>query len=312
MTSKSSFSLWSATPTPFHEDLSPDVDAVVRLVERHIHLGVDGLFLGGSCGEGPWMPMEDLERITRIAKEAAGERIRIAVQATDNSARRVLGHIERFAQAGAEYAVMASPYFLMNAGPDKLLRLYLEIIRQSPLPIGFYDRGQHSPHSLPADLLPEILAEPNLKLIKDSSGDADRRKVFLEAGRWRADLKLFTGNEFHCIGPLQAGYRGLLLGGGIFNARLAKALCAAVEKGETAEAERIQERMNALMYRVYGGEKIACWLAGLKYLLVELGTFSGPAHYLGYPLTSECKAAIDEILHGADADAYRPELVVSH
>ena len=66
--------------------------------------------------------------------------------------------------------------------------------------------------------------------------------------------------------------------------------------------------MNELMYRIYGGPKIECWLTGLKYLLVQMGVFSTTAGYLDYPLTEACKAAIDEITTGPDRDGYRPQL----
>jgi len=301
---------WSATPTPFHDDLSPDLLSVARLIERHILLHVEGIMLGGTCGEGPWMPIEDLMETARVAVETSRHRMRIAAQVTDNSARRMLHHIHRLASVGVEYAVVAAPYFLMNASPQNLLKLYLEVIRESPIPIGFYDRGKHSPYSLESDLLPELLSEPNVQLIKDSSGDRERQEIYLKIVQQRPDLSLFTGDEFHGVDALQAGYHGLLLGGGIFNARLAHALGVAVTHGNLSEAQTIQNRMNELMFRVYGGERITCWLTGLKYLLVRLGVFESTAGYLHYPLTSECRSAIDEIVSGSDKDGYKKDLDV--
>lgn len=300
--------LWSATPTPFYDDLSPDVSSVARLVEHHIELGVEGIMFGGTCGEGPWMPMDDLAEVVRAAADAGGGCIKIAAQVTDNSSRRMLEHIGRLEAAGAEYAVVASPYFLMNATPRGILDLYLEVIRQSPIPVGFYDRGRHAAYPVDMEFLPELLSEPNLHLVKDSSADPARLHLFLEAEKQRSGLSIFTGDEFHCDQSLEAGCRGLLLGGGIFNARLARAIGIAVAGGRIKDAQRLQARMNELMYRVYGGTKITCWLAGLKYLLVQLGVFAGDSCYLGYPLTPECRAAIDEIVTGADADNYRGDL----
>lgn len=300
--------LWSATPTPFHDDLSPDVSSVARLVEHHVELGVEGIMFGGTCGEGPWMPMTDLEEVVRAAADAGGGGIKIAAQVTDNSARRMLGHIDRLEAAGAEYAVVASPYFLMNATPRGILDMYLEVIRQSPIPVGFYDRGRHAAYPLETELLPELLSEPNLCFVKDSSADPARFHLFLEAEKQRSKFSIFTGDEFHCDQSLGAGCRGLLLGGGIFNARLARAIGIAVTEGRIKDARKIQGRMNELMYRVYGGTEITCWLAGLKYLLVQLGIFAGDACYLEYPLTPGCREAIDEIVTGADADGYRGDL----
>ena len=255
------------------------------------------------------MPMDDLVEVVRVAAATAGGRIRIAAQVTDNSARRMLGHIERLKAVGAEYAVVASPYYLMNATARNVLDLYLEVIRGSALPVGFYDRGKHAAYPVGEESLPELLAEPNLHLVKDSSTDAGRLAVYLESARRRAGLTILTGGEFNCDETLRAGCHGLLLGGGIFNARLAREIGDAVQAGNDDAARKTQVRMNELMYRVYGGPQITCWLTGLKYLLVQLGVFSHTTGYLRYPLTPECQAAIDEMVTGRDADHYRESLV---
>lgn len=300
--------IWSATPTPLRTDLSLDGASVERMVDHHVKLGVDGLMLGGTCGEGPWMPFVDLLELVRLSARAGRGRLALAVQVTDNSARQMLGHIERLAAVGAQYAVVASPYFLVNVTPRRLLNLYLEVIRKSPLPVGFYDRGRNAGHILDERLLEELLSEPNLKMVKDSSMDPARREVFLGAARLRHDLSVLNGDEFDCIEPLRAGYDGVLLGGGIFNARLVAGIATAVTEKKFDEAACIQKRMNELMFRVYGGPKITCWLTGLKYLMVRLGVFSETANYLDYPLTPECRSAIDEIVIGQDPDGYRRDL----
>jgi len=301
--------VWSATPTPFKEDLSLDFPSIERMVAHHQKIGVQGIMLGGTCGEGPWMPPAELEELARAAVTAAEGQLRVIVQVTDNSARRMLANIERIAAAGAELAVFASPYFLLNGQSSRLLELYLEVIRKSPLPVGFYDRGKSASCQLAAEHLGELLAEPNLVLVKDSSGDAQRRSQLLQAASSRRDLSLLMGDEFDCVPALRAGYRGVLLGGGIFNGLLANQILRSVLDGPSGEAEKLQSRMNELMYRIYGGPGIECWLAGLKYLLVRMGLFESSAHYLGYRLTADCRAAIDEMLDGEDADAYRADLL---
>lgn len=303
--------VWSATPTPFLSDLSVDRASVEALVEQHLQLGVTGLMLGGTCGEGPWMPYADLQELTASAARASAGRILIAAQVTDNSARRMLSNIEGLAENGAQLGVIASPYLMMNVNPRRILDLYLEVVRNSPIPIGFYDRGKHAAYVVETELLPELLAEPNLHVVKDSSTDPVRRDVFLKAARSRSGLAVLNGNEFDCVTYLHAGYDGLLLGGGIFNGGIAMSMIQNVAKGDDAEAQRLQQRMNDLMFRVYGGEKITCWLTGLKYLLQRMGVFQTTAGYLGYPLSDSCRAAIDEMVEGADADGFRADLLPS-
>ena len=301
--------VWSATPTPFTSSYELDVDSIPRMVEHHLRLGVSGLMLAGTCGEGAWMRDRDRERLTRSVVQAAQGRLRIALQVTDNSVGRTLDNIELAAEWGADLAVVAAPYFQFNATPRRLTELYRDIIRQSALPIGFYDRGAHSPFSLPVASLQEILAEPNVAMVKDSSINAERRSHYIQAKARRSNLVVLSGDEFDCVTPLREGYDGLLLGGGIFNGAIALKIIAAARAGDFDQAATLQARMNDLMHRVYGGAKIECWLTGLKELLVQMGVFSTHANLLEYPLTESCRAQIHAAVSGEDGMGFAADLL---
>lgn len=300
--------VWSAPPTPLNLAQRLDVDSVGRLLEQHVRLGVNGLMLAGTCGEGPWLRVEDRQQLTLAAVAASAGRLRMALQVTDNSIGRVLANIEQAAAWGAEIAVVDAPWILFNGTPARKLAHYREIVRQSALPVGLYDRGENSSNAVPDILLPELLAETNLVMVKDSSQSDTRRAIYLKACKSRPDLIVLNGDEFNCVSYLQAGYNGLLLGGGVFNGALANRIMAAVRAGNLAEAERLQARMNDLMYRVYGGPKIECWLTGLKELLVQMGIFSTNVNTLGYPLTPDCLAQIRGAVDGSDGLGYRADL----
>ena len=305
---KISGGVWSATPTPLTADGRVDVPSVQRLVEHHVTMGVTGLMLAGTCGEGPWLRDADREMVVRTAAAAARGRLRIAVQVTENSATRTLDNVDKAVTWGAEIAVVAQPYFFLNGTVDRQLAYYREIARRSALPVGFYDRGKASPYVMPESHLLELLTEPNIAMVKDSSLMPAHRDAFLAARKLRPELVLLDGDEFECVSYLQAGYDGLLLGGGIFNAGLAHRIIRAVRAGDATEAARLQARMNDLMLRVYGGPKIECWMTGLKELLVQMNLFSTSTNLLGYPLTDTCRQQITEAVSGADGLGYRADL----
>ncbi len=282
-----------------------DTASVRRLVEHHIRLGVKGLFLAGTCGEGPWMTDRQRCILVRTAVKYAKGRLSLAVQVTDNSSARILDNIRAAREDGADIAVIAPPYFLANTRTEAILDLYIEAIRKSHLPVGIYDRGTYSSIVIPEGVLKAVYAEKNVILIKDSSTDPRRRRIALAARRKRPELRLLSGGEFNCVEYLQAGYDGLLLGGGIFNGLLAGQIITAVADGHIAKARRLQGRMNRIMYDVYGGRKIACWLSGLKYLLVEMGIFRTWKNYPHFPLTQTCRKAIKRVLK-KDANVLMP------
>lgn len=297
--------VWSATPTPFDDDLRVDEESVARMVEHHLKIGVKGLFLAGTCGEGPWMTDAERSRLVRAVVAAAQGRLAVAVQVTDNSAGRIIDNMHRAAEAGADLAVIAPPFFLMNPTAENLTALYTEAIEACPLPVGIYDRGTHGAVQVPAETLDVLYRHPRVVAVKDSSTNPERRAIALAARAARPGLRLLSGDEFKCVEYIAAGYDGLMLGGGIMHAHLANALIAAVRAGDIATGQAIEERMIRIMHAVYGGETFACWLSGLKKLLVEMGVFRTWRSFLRYPLTDECSAAIAAVLR-SDADALLP------
>jgi 4-hydroxy-tetrahydrodipicolinate synthase len=296
--------VWSATPTPFDEQGRVDTASVERLIEHHLRLGVRGLFLAGTCGEGAWMPDAERRRLVQSAVAASRGRLAISVQVTDNSAARILDNMRGAEADGADMAVIAPPYFLLNATPDNLRRLYREAIQKSPLPVGLYDRGKMGAVVIPDEVMADLYAEPNVVAVKDSSVDPARRAIALEARRQRPELRLFDGDEFHCVEYLQAGYDGLMLGGGILHGFVANRMVEAVAAGDIERAHECQRHMTRLMNAVYG-ENIECWLTGLKQFLVEIGVFESRFNYLHFPLTDGCRAAIAQIIE-TDRDVLPP------
>ena len=63
--------------------------------------------------------------------------------------------------------------------------------------------------------------------------------------------------------------------------------------------------MNRIMWAVYGGKGIKCWLSGLKKLLVEMGIFRTWRNFLDYPLTKQCIQDIERVME-KDADVLFP------
>ncbi|MBN2310265.1 MAG: hypothetical protein JXR94_14920, partial [Candidatus Hydrogenedentes bacterium] len=171
--------------------------------------------------------------------------------------------------------------------------------------VGIYDRGGFGPVVVPEEVLKAAYAHDKVVLIKDSSTLPEHAEMALAARGERAALHVLDGDEFHCVHYLELGYDGLLLGGGVFNGYLAGLIVQAVQAGDLERANGLQERMNRMMWDVYGGKDIACWLSGEKKLLVDMEILSTWKSHYNYPLTDSCIAAIHDVLE-RDADVLFP------
>lgn len=286
--------MWSAVPTPLTGDLKVDEASVERMIHQSVSDGIMGVFLAGTCGEGPWLPDGERRKLVRTAVKAAAGRLKIAAQVSDNSVLRILDNVNLVAEAGADYAIIAAPATMMNATPDRIAGLFAEATTKSPLPVGIYDLGRHRPIMIPEDRLTSLYLLPNVHLVKDSSGSPERRAAALAAQKEKPSLTLFNGDEFRCVEYLQAGYNGFMFGGAVAIAPQLREIVSLFQQGRLDEARAVEEKMKQVLFGIYGGESIACWLTGLKYYMVRRGLFASPASFLGYPLTDACRAFIDD------------------
>ncbi len=266
------------------------------MVHQSVDEGMRGIFLAGTCGEGPWLQDRERGRLVQAAAAAAGGRLKIAAQVSDNSIPRILDNVRLVAEAGADYGIIAAPTTMMNATPDRIAAFFEEAATRSPLPVGIYDLGRHRQVMIPENRLKALYLLPNVHLVKDSSGSPERRAQALAAQQEKPSLDLFNGDEFRCFEYLQAGYNGCMFGGAVAVGRQLGRIVALFEAGRVDEARVLDAEMKSVLYGIYGGEKIACWMSGLKYYLVRRGVFSTATNFLDYPLTEQCRAFIEEYL----------------
>ena len=290
----SAVQIWSATPTPLTSDLAVDIPSVVKMIHEALTNGVQGVFLAGTCGEGPWLPDREKSRLVRTAVAAAEGKLKIAVQVTDNSVPRIVDNITRAEDDGANIAIIASPATFMNPTPSRIAALFTDAAMASSLPVGIYDLGRHRPVVIPEDRLKDIYQLPQVTLVKDSSGSPDRRAIALAARVEKPGLLLFNGDEFRCLDYLEAGYNGFMFGGAAAVAPQLKKIVALFASGRLEEARAVEAEMKQVLFGIYGGQSISCWLTGLKYYMVRRGLFASTASYLGYPLTEECRAFVEQ------------------
>ena len=290
--------VWSAAPTPFTVEGNVDCESINRLTEHHVRLGVKGVFLCGSSGEGPWMtPAMCREVVDATVKSAAGK-LKVTVQVTDNSAVRILDNIAGFADSGVDAVIVAPPFYQINENQEYIKKIFLEVLDKSPLPVGFYHRGAHSSVCVDVETVMQLMGHPNLIMVKDSSGDINTMEKFVaHAATLDNPPLLLDGDEFNCVPYLQAGYDGLLFGGGCFNGYISNQILQAAEKGDFVTAQKLQDKMAAMMVEIFGGKGFPCWLAAQKQVLVELGIFTTNKTIINSNLTDECHTALKSVIN---------------
>jgi N-acetylneuraminate lyase len=227
--------------TPFHADGSLNLRRVRPMVDQLLSQGVAGLYVLGSTGEGPSLTTEERLRVAEAAVKAAAGRVPVIIQAGHNSLAEARGFAAHAQSIGAD-AVSATPaaYFKPES-LDIFIECIAEIARGAPrLPFYYYN--------LPAFTgvrfdMTEFLRRggpliPNLRGIKFSDAQLHEFHACIQFDGGRYDI-LFGIDEMLLPG-LVSGAQGAVGSTYNFAAPLYRRIIAAFERGDLAEAGRLQ------------------------------------------------------------------------
>ena len=102
---------FTALVTPFRSDGALDEDALVRLVERQLKSGIDGLVLFGTTGEEASLTLDERRRaIELIQKRAEGQMVVVA-GAFDNVTERAVTLAREMDWLGVDAILSVVPYY---------------------------------------------------------------------------------------------------------------------------------------------------------------------------------------------------------
>jgi dihydrodipicolinate synthase/N-acetylneuraminate lyase len=227
---------------------------------------LDGLFVLGSSGELTWLPDDVALRVAGVAVDQVGGRIPVYVGVGDTGLTRTLARAERLAAAGADYLVVAAPFYYHVAAEASVVEHFVAVADRAPAPVVLYNIPQNTHLPLAPSVVGRLAEHPNIVGLKDSAGDwfAFQRFLALQSD----GFSVWQGREQLAAISLWSGADGVISAMANFAPRLLRDLAASVRD------ERPRREILALQARV--GELAAVfdqgyWLAGLKATLQTLG-----------------------------------------
>lgn len=260
--------VYSASVTPLTEDGDLDVWGLNRIFERNIRHGIDGIFILGTMGE--WSQFSDDFRGRLIAESARAisGRAELLVGITAASTARALENLRRAsAHAFDSYVLMLPP---ASGVPDPV-RTIRTVLDAADRPVYYYHCPPNNGINLSLSQFDAIMAHPNLKGIKNSASNMWlRRELLLMRQEKGLKTALLEGQEWAVDEALIVGCDGMLCGMGALGSKIMVGIARAIDKGDVAEAVRLQNRFIRLFHGVYGPNLETVW-TGQKYALKYLG-----------------------------------------
>ena len=156
-------------PTPFHDDLSLDLEGLRRTVQFCLDCGVDGLVAPANASEQPYLSDDERRAVTQCVIEA-GRGKAVVVAGVTSATRLISAELAREAEAMGADALMAMPPNMQRASEAEILAYYRAIDDAGSLPI--YLQNYAGPGGTPMSpaLITTLLTElPDVRYVKEET-----------------------------------------------------------------------------------------------------------------------------------------------
>lgn len=281
--------------TPLTTTRELDIAGLERLIHHLIKGGVSGLFILGSSGEGPWLPLAQQLQVIKETIQIVAGRVPVLAGVLEPSTNRVLEAIKQAEATGAAAVVVTSPYYF-TADDTAQFQHFKTIAEACPLPMILYNIPGMTHNPLSAVTAQKLLDIETIVGIKDSSGDLAGFAEFMHLKKLRPDFFILQGAETKAAEALLAGADGLVSGLANLAPDVFTQMVCASAVGDKATVVASQDRINALWQLHTHG----FWLECLKYAASLLGFGSGnlccPRETLSMPERDAIQRVLRDLL----------------
>lgn len=261
-----------AMATPISEDGNQVNEPVIEsLVDFLLNAGVNGLFVGGSTGEGILLSLDQRKILHERAVKAARGRAPVLVHVGSNTTAESIYLAKHASEIGVQGIVAVTPYFY-SMHDQAILSHFRSIAAAAPdLPFFGYDIPHMAVNGISPTLMADLIAQiPNFAGIKTSNSNAQVVRKLIDTAT--SNIIVLVGNERIALGALALGADGLI--SGLSTAvpepfvGLVKAFCA----NQLDEARMIQKKINNMLDLLPAGARIGA----IKNILTQRGIDAGP------------------------------------
>ena len=147
--------------TPFDEngDLAPA--KALPLIERHLEVGVQGFYVGGSTGEGFLQSVAERCEYLSFVAQANQKRGTLIAQVGALSSRDAWSLADHAAESGYDIVSSTAPFYYNYSEPE-IVAYYRELAERCPLPVLLYNSPGTTGRNLSIDAQIEMLNLPNV------------------------------------------------------------------------------------------------------------------------------------------------------
>ncbi len=195
-----------AIVTPFR-DGKVDEEALRNLIEEQIAAGTDGIVPCGTTGESTTLSHLEHDRVIEITVDAAKKRVPVIAGTGSNSTAEALRLTRHAWEAGADGALMVSPYY-NRPTQEGLYQHFRTIAEEIPIPVIIYN----IPGRTGSNVLPETLARlaklKNIVGVKEASASLKQMSDVIQL--CGPDFDVLSGDDIFTLALMAIGGKGVI------------------------------------------------------------------------------------------------------
>jgi 4-hydroxy-tetrahydrodipicolinate synthase len=197
-----------ALVTPFKEDFSIDIEALVRIVNFSIDGGVEYLVVLGTTAENATLTHDEKELVITTIVEANKGRVPLVLGVGGNNTLKVVEELKTRDFSAFEAILSVSPYY-NKPTQEGIYQHYKAIAEASPVPVILYNvPGRTSSNILPKTIVRLANDFENIIAVKEAAGDMVQALQLLK--NCPKDFLIISGDDMIALPMVLAGGVGVI------------------------------------------------------------------------------------------------------
>lgn len=251
--------------TPFKNDLSVDIEALIKLVNFNIENGTDYLVINGTTGESATITKEEKQQIIDVIIKTNNKRLPLVLGVGGNNTLEVVKEFKTRDFTGIDGILSVAPYY-SKPTQEGFYQHYKTLAEATDLPIILYNvPGRTAKNMDPATTLRLAKDFSNIVGVKEAGNNQQQYNTLLKDKP--ADFLIISGDDDLALGVTLAGGSGVIsVIGQAFPAAFSKMIQLGLA-GKNKEAYQIHFKMMDIIDYIFEENNPA----GIKTVLQELG-----------------------------------------
>ena len=181
-------------------------DAFERNIEKYIESGIEGFLVLGSNGESVYLEHPEKLKLIEAARKCIRPSMTLLAGTGVESTQATIELTKEAAGRGVDAVLIKNPfYFKSQMTFDVYMAHYTAVADASAVPVVIYNVPAFTGVPLQSRLIVELSKHPNIRGLKDSSGDV---KLISEVVWNTQEFPVLAGNAPTLFPAMTAGARG--------------------------------------------------------------------------------------------------------